>query len=284
MFINDFFRNKVETTFFDEGPSREIIENPTLVNTSSISTSEIDAYRQGVEITNITHFDAGMFKIHSGEPMHRLHRSTFGQGSSFRDTTQFDDISKFELKKYPNVYDLSLPQLTGTLNIPTVTTSTNIPVNYVVDGVAEPFTIRSRSAYKNIDIVFDPLGLKGEFGNGNTDRTNSTDNVVTIYENSTTYGGISHVDEIDLVNNSIPADTLIYVERVLITPFSDQRLLCNTTSSTVYDSNMIAALSMMTGSTENYLNSSQRSATCGWTFDTTGKIGTDSIAFGGMTY
>ena len=43
-------------------------------------------------------------------------------------------------------------------------------------------------------------------------------------------------------------------------------------------------MSMMTGSTDNYIRYDEVSATCGWYYDNNMSVGTDSLAFGGMTY
>jgi hypothetical protein len=56
------------------------------------------------------------------------------------------------------------------------------------------------------------------------------------------------------------------------------------TSSTKYNASLGAALSLMSGSTNNYIPYNKVSATSGWTFDTTAGVGTDSLAFGGQVH
>lgn len=65
-------------SWFDEGPAPRNIMPMSTINTSSIDTSAIDAYRQGVEVTQMKHFDAGFCKITSGEPGHVLKQTDFG--------------------------------------------------------------------------------------------------------------------------------------------------------------------------------------------------------------
>jgi hypothetical protein len=72
-------------------------------------------------------------------------------------------------------------------------------------------------------------------------------------------------------------------------PFADERHVRNTEHPEepvdIDDpQSMVAALSLMTGSTDNYIRYNQRSAPCGWYYDNNGHLGTDSIAFGGMIY
>src|SRR3990167_5763282 len=94
--FEDFFRGQdiEDTTFFDEGP-RLKRNRPPAVNTSSIDMSAIDPYRQGVEITQLKHFDAGTFKIHSGEPGHRILRNRFGMDKNFRPEPVFQELDYF---------------------------------------------------------------------------------------------------------------------------------------------------------------------------------------------
>ena len=47
---------------------------------------------------------------------------------------------------------------------------------------------------------------------------------------------------------------------------------------------MVKVFQIMTGSTDNYVPPGKKSATCGFVYDNIGYVGTDSIAFGGMTY
>ncbi len=66
-------------------------------------------------------------------------------------------------------------------------------------------------------------------------------------------------------------------------PFDDTRYIRNTLPSSSYDSTLNAALSLMSGSTDNYVSFKQKSGVAGAYYDNT-PAGTDSIAFGGMTY
>ena len=61
--------------WFDDQIKRPILVRPTA---GGIDTSAIDAWRQGVEIVTMNHFDAGIGKISAGEPGHVLRANSFG--------------------------------------------------------------------------------------------------------------------------------------------------------------------------------------------------------------
>lgn len=59
-----------------------ILQNRTVPNvlmSSSIDTSAIDRFRQGVELTLMKHFDMGLYHITSGEPGHKCFICEYGQ-------------------------------------------------------------------------------------------------------------------------------------------------------------------------------------------------------------
>jgi hypothetical protein len=66
--------------------------------------------------------------------------------------------------------------------------------------------------------------------------------------------------------------------------FNDARLVRNTIDALSEPRDMLAAMSLMTGSTANYIRYDQRSANCGLVYDNNVAVGTDSMVFGGMTY
>ena len=60
---------------FNEGPENKA--NIISVNTSSINTSEVDQFRQGVEMSLDKH-NVGMYKISAGTPGHIIDPNSFG--------------------------------------------------------------------------------------------------------------------------------------------------------------------------------------------------------------
>ena len=66
--------------------------------------------------------------------------------------------------------------------------------------------------------------------------------------------------------------------------FDDTRYARNVPPPASEDASLLSVMSMMTGSTDNYIRYDEVSATCGWYYDNNMSVGTDSLAFGGMTY
>jgi len=67
-------------------------------------------------------------------------------------------------------------------------------------------------------------------------------------------------------------------------PFADVRYVRNVPAPATESTSMLNVMSLMTGSTDNYVSYDEVSATCGWYYDNNTSVGTDSLAFGGMTY
>ena len=86
------FSHDSNTPWFDDGPLVKRVVRIDDQNVNGIDTSAIDAYRQGVEITTMSHFDAGMGKISAGEPGHLLRQSSFGGARSRR---QIEELKNY---------------------------------------------------------------------------------------------------------------------------------------------------------------------------------------------
>lgn len=296
----DFFRNVhvIEPNFFDEGPkvqtTKQAFVEGEFHNTSSIATNDIDGYRQGVELTQLKHFDAGIVKIHAGEPGHVLRRNRFGMDKNFRNDPRFEELDYFDPVKFLEAQDRN-STFFSVVTFPIITSDNDQIENFLFDGVIEPFTIRSRASFFSIDIPFEAHDIKGALMGGNIDGALASDQVQTEYR----YDLRQNLAFLDQYAESIVvgdeavgqghASSIVGFftnNRSTLTPFTDARFPRNTTLSTNYDATMDAALSLMTGSTENYLNMiiNKRSATAGWDYDSNTGIGTDSLAFGGRVF
>ena len=292
----DFFRNihHEDPFFFDEGPkvqaTKPEFKAGEFHNTSSIETVLIDSYRQGVELTQQKHFDAGIAKIHAGEPGHVLRRNRYGMDKNFRNNPRFEELDYFNPEKFLRAQDQASPLVFN------VITSDNDQIeNFLFDGIIEPFTIRARASFFSIDMPFEAHEVKGSMMSGNPDTIAASDLVQTVY----LYDLKQQLPFLDQY-----ADTVTFAEqkagqgyasslvgffrhdKPVIAPFADSRFPRNTVLSTNYDPAMDAALSLMTGSTEGYINLAigKRSATAGWDYDTNSGVGTDSLVFGGQVY
>lgn len=93
------------------------------------------------------------------------------------------------------------------------------------------------------------------------------------------------------VPTGTPLNGFFRYEFTTVLPFVDARLVRNVSdplsgepANADNDWQITAAMSLMTGSTDNYVRYNQVSMPCGWYYDNNAEVGTDSLPFGGMTY
>lgn len=237
-------------------------------------TSAIDAYTQGVEITSQKRYDAGIAKIWSGEVGHELHTNRFGMDKVTFPGTAFADIDYFNPTRFLEAQDAFSPMWSNILTFPIIVGEDDRVENLNFDGVIEPLSIKRPAAFMSTDSPYEAHGVYGSFGTGNLDMNRASDQVLTVdyYEPSNKIGAF--LDSDSHVNDAM-------AKRL---PFLDDRLVRNDVPVLEETTDMIASLSPMSGSTDSYIKHNQRSATCGCVYDGVASIGTDSLAFGGMTY
>lgn len=299
----DFFRavHNEEPDFFDEGPKTTTVKPPDDIgvfhNTSSIETSGIDGHRQGVELTLLKHFDAGTVKIHAGEPGHVLRRNRYGMDRYYRNNDpRFQEFDYFSPEQFMLAQDHDDVQSAIQSTFPIITNNNDQVENYIYNGAIEPFTIRSKVSFSSLSVLPAAHEVKGALMGGNIDSvTKASDKVDTTYYYDLKEQppfidqhiiAASFVDQAPSLNRVSVIDESFSNDRATSTPYVDVRLPRNTEISTNYSSELDAAISLMTGSTENYVNVAinKRSATSGWDYDNNTEVGTDSVSFGGMTY
>ena len=279
-----------DPNFFDEGPRIPKITPKTGINTSSIDTSAIDSYRQGVEITHMKYFDAGTVKIHAGEPGHAVKLNGFGMSKNHRINTPFQELDYFDPVTFLELQDLQPLMIPGAsfetiITFPIITGDNDQIENFNFDGIIEVFPIREVASFFSIEVPFQSRGIRGTLIGGNADQTWCSDQVVTVDYFEPDKKQVEFLDLVDMIGISgsqQPLNGFFTFEKSTRRPFDDKRLIRNINTSS-YDDEMDAALSNMTGSTDNYVAYNQRSSTTGFQYDNVA-IGTDSIAFGGLTY
>jgi hypothetical protein len=286
--FEDFFRTSASTTqFFDEGPRIPHVKpNVTLsrfVNTSSIVTIEIDGYRQGVEMTQMKHFDAGLVKIHAGEPGHVLRKNRYGMDKNFRPEPRFEELDYFNPVTFLRAQEIGDPLLLNILTFPIITGDNDQIENFVFDGIIEPLPIREIASFFSIETPFQARNVRGALMAGNSDQTTASDLIVTVdyFEPE-----IEQIEYVDMAGSDMPSQQFagfFRFDKSQRRPFNDTRFPRNVQISTTYSTAMDAAISLMSGSTDNYVSFKQYSSNSGFCYDNT-SIGVDSIAFGGMTY
>lgn len=280
-FWRDPAQQAIEPNYFNEAPN-VALNRSTSVFSSSIDTADIDMYRQGVEITQQKYFDKGTAKISAGEAGHVLARNRFGEDKTWDTTSPFQDLDYFNPVTFLRAQSATSPLLVNLITFPIITSDNNQIDNYNLDGVIEPLTIRAAASFFSVDVPFESHAVKGSVMGGNVDSRSSTEQVLTV-----DYFSLRHtvpfLDLIDMfgtlstvgffLDNNQPRD-----------PFADTRFVGNVQHSASIGVDMLEAMSLMTGSTSNYVSLKKRSATSGWTFDNVAGVGTDSIAFGGRAH
>jgi len=177
--------------------------------TGSTDTSAIDAYTQGVELTQLKRHDAGFAKVWSGEAGHQLLVTWYGeQGPATsnpfadNDTSYFNfpssvvknsptfPIVLFPIQALPTAPNApapaqnSLTYKTG----PSVKTTDGVvryrtqqDISYTtLNGTIEPLAIRLQPSFYNSDVPSNPHLVVGEAGSGNVDVNGGSDQVRTV--------------------------------------------------------------------------------------------------------
>lgn len=274
-----------DVLFFDDGPivrhTKELTNDSLSGTLNNLSSSY--PFLQGVEITKQSQYDAGIVKIWSGEPQHRLSQCVFGQGKNFASGIEFADKDLFSPIRYLEAQDAASTTNAHILTFPIVTGDNDQRENFNFNGIIEPLTIRPIVAFFSIEVPFESHTVRGLLMGANANQNGGSDRILTVdyYEpNSQIIGFLDMVDIID----GHPLNGYFHNEFTKIMPFSDERLSRNERPVDSEPADMLEVFSHMTGSTDNYLKHNQRSAACGWYYDNNSNSGTDSMVFGGMTY
>lgn len=299
-------------SYFNEGP--QVAATPSQLNLSSSMNNLSSSYPfvHGVEITKQSQYDAGLVKIWSGLPGHESLLTWYGEKGPSINTPFYDDESAYLTDaKSITTNNPKLPILlfplqsiangkTGTVRYKTkkpakISYRTDQDIESVImDGVIEPLSVRLQPSFYSSDVPIDPHSIRGSFGQGNSDVNGASDQVLTVdyFDSAAKHSRFirEQLPFIDLETSvseslrNVPGLSSV-IFSVPSKPYTDARYVRNTVDSQDDgDSVLTAALSLMTGSTENYIRFDRRSATCGWDYDNDAAVGTDSLAFGGMTY
>jgi hypothetical protein len=280
----DFFRNSSDEdpTFFDEGP---IVRARAVqaVNSSSIDTGPINAYRQGVSLTQQSHFDAGLVKIHAGEPGHILRRNRYGMDKNFRQDAFFEELDYFDSEAFLRAQELIEPLFFNIFTFPIITGDNDQIENFTFDGIIEPFPIREVASFFSIEAPFQSRDIRASLMCGNLDPNFGCEMVKTVdeFKEKTKLGAF--LDLIDMFGIYSTVGFFTY-DFETISPFADDRRPRGVPVSVYQGTDIVNALSPMSGSTENYVRPEEWSATSGFVYENNRFPGTDSLAFGGMTH
>lgn len=292
--------NLLEKRAFIEAPL--IYDTVIGVNSSSINTSGFDAYRQGVEITLEKH-SVGSFKITAGTPGHIIKPVCYG-------INDLDIISTGSFVEMDYFKPINYVRLQESIKAPIVVSDNNQAENYILNGIIEPLTIRSVISFFSIEFPYESHAFRADMMAGNQEHfKRSSDRILTIDYTpkklvplkTLTSGTVSRRA---FVNNELFLDAFEVIHsgssiaRQSMGFLDDQHNYIDSfVDGATYDylknlgitvathgEDMVKVFQIMTGSTDNYVPPGKKSATCGFVYDNIGYVGTDSIAFGGMTY
>lgn len=276
----------VSSFWYNEAPAE--IVNPIPVNTSSIQTTQIDQFRQGVEITQNKH-TIGNVKIYAGTPGHFVKPLCYGiSGNEIVGLNSCVDLDYFNSVSYvSSQVNVLYPE--EVLTFPIVING-NDEVDFTFNGIIEPFTIRNLADFKSTEFPYEFRTYRGSLESGNDSPFNlSNDQVLSvdyweIKENVSWYlDSYSAIDPSGSYFQPIPHAN---GDLNKISAFDDAKIYIKTfgISEISMGEDMLNAILIMSSSTSNYVPPGKKTATAGFVFDNTGYAGIDSIAFGGMTY
>lgn len=289
MIIDNFFSHNAETSWFDECKTNTIHSNKKVISTltSSISTTLIDTFRQGVEITDIKHHDAGICKIFSGEQGHSILTNNFGCINTFRFISrQFVEMEKFNPVTFISLQDDWEEFYKTFLTYPIVVGDYEYSSLFDKNGIIEPLTIRDDITLMSNRTEF-PIkhhSFIGNIMNGNIDNFNRTD-IVTSYDYFSNDTKTNYF--LDLIESFANKSTVSYISenQSFIQPFNDIQIIQDFQQTSPKSQEIIKVLTQNSYKTNDvYIKHNQISKSTGFMFDSVEGIGTDSIAFGGLTY
>lgn len=258
--------NEALNAFFDDLPRGNIalyrdtwFQNDTVPLNVAIKdvydTREIDAYRQGVEITRLRHYDAGVVKIHAGEPLHILRKNRFGMDSFGRTkTNSYSDNEKFYSLNYMRAQEGAETFEDWNITYPWYLDQEIETESGKYDGVIEPLSIRPVLDRSTIDDPYEMHSMWGQMMGGTPDPWRASSLLLNIdyFETETKIIGFN-----DMGYFVRRQSTIGYFDDCYVNPLGKSDIL---------------------------VPPKKVSATSGWDFDNNSGVGTDSIAFGGMGY
>lgn len=243
-------------------------------------TSEIDGFRQGVELISPKDYYTGIVKIHSGYPDHQIPTIDFGQQRIRTDQSQlFKEVSTYNVYSYINRRQSfssasEIQAFSGSRAIVFTDIDSIKSMNY--DGVIEPLVIRRDIPKFAIEQRVLSHVIKGDFAAGNCDLRLSSEHVTNFYDVAK-IGSVQFLDSKNYVLGGIGG----YVSASYASAsFRDDTQHFNGNLYTAnFDEGMKSALYRMTSSDDSYLSYNRRSSSTGFYYS---EYGIDSIAFGGL--
>ena len=175
-------------TPFSDTPRQDYNDGRSLATNlkGGLNTSEIDPFRQGIELSLEKYSQLGGIKISAGEPNHGLKQLIFGQSINVDEAqSTFQDTDGFNSRAFISAQGIGKSFATS-MTFPIKTCD-----NFSTDGVIEPLTIRAKISFSSIESPFESHDIYGDVGQGNSDIYRSRAQVTqfTDIENSVIFTG-----------------------------------------------------------------------------------------------
>jgi len=208
-----------------------------------------------------------------------IDQNTFGQGKTHSEESVYHDLAKFDAVSYLN-------DSAGTQVFPVVLSDASTAIPDQMNGVIEPFPIRTVASLTSIDAPFEFRSIKGEFGNGNLDSFRKSDSVESVFSITSPSVKIPYIDsesifgDTDLGSVKIPG--FFPDDEKIIFPFDDDDDIQTTKKGIAASGDdMLSALRAMSPGTDSLIDDGFKSAGTGFSYRNS-RAGIDSIAFGGF--
>lgn len=248
---------------FSEGPTT--VKRITTVNSNSMDTTQVDPFRQGVELALPRHFVQGIAKIHAGEPGHQLKQNNAGEfpDAIYPNNTFFTETDVFD----PVIFvkrDVDFNILSPILAFKAFST-TEVTI---MDGVIEPFTIRDEVQFSSIDVPLIAHSTKGNLEGGNFNPRVNADRVVTVQAFLEKRGKFfGYEDNVDTFNGFPVSLGFFPNDDRRVQPFNDNQPGFGRYVTGSFSSDMKAAIYKMKPDSENYVPFGFVAETAGWDDD-----------------
>lgn len=266
--------------------SEEPIRTSNAVNTVGVDTHTFDAYRQGISMTMPSHWWSSTTKLGTGNSDHTLSKSEYGFDTRSKIVQElfFKDIDRFDPVWFINSQTnaSSTLEMYNAFTYPIVITNDDFQEERK-NGILEPLTIRDAISFSSIDAPHEIHDFFVTVGSGNENMIGGRSQIVNVFDTSPGFDVVSYLDVVDTFNAKPTNGYFIYDEQP-IPPFDDVNNQPGIKISNHMSQEMKSALNESTPNTDSYLNDREVSMTSGFTYSNENQLGTDSIAFGGLTH
>jgi len=255
---------------------------------------DIEQYLQGAEISNFRQ-TRGLIKISAGTPGHLVQPNAFGVNETYSltDNNYFQELNLFNPIEFINLQSKNV-LIEQVITFPIVTSDTNQRENFILNGVIEPFPIRSVISFFSINFPFESHGISANLSSGNSKLRTISDQVSSVQEfdpsRSNRIVFLDSADQFTVSNDegSVtvevgPELSYMSTDENHVSPFVDIFYPRGDVlqSTRAYETDLLSAVNSMMPQGATYLSSKEVSGRTGFMYDNTIQ-GVDSIAYGGL--